>query len=208
MRAIFVLSMVLAVVLVGSARAIDPDPRHVRPYRVLREESVGQVDGRSARRWIIASDAGTRDEFAHTAMQALLDLHRQFGADHTGVRLVASEALERAGINYASASYAADSLGSKGFHNGVDTRFRYVWFVRAAEYPLSPREVRIAELWPVLRPRFPSKQPWSSLGYDREGLIRAVADSLGIEREVIKAPYLFTPLYYDDIREGRPLDIR
>ncbi len=154
---------------------------HPRPYRVLSEGNLANEDtSRSVGLWfIISEEASGFDEYAQTAVQAVLDLYRLYGRDYTSVHLLPSDKLEYAGLSYAQANFAADGRGAAGMTGDAPAKEGY-WKVRAADRKLNEQELAIAELWQAKQQDFPQKNPWSSLSYDEEALRHYIADTLSI----------------------------
>jgi len=164
---------------------------YARPYRVVSEGSVVNNDpGRSVGLWFITSEeASGFEEYAQTAVQAVLDLYRLHGRDYTSVLLIPNDKLEYAGLSYAKASFAADGKGAAGMTGDAPAKESY-WVVRAADHELIEQELAIAELWRDKQWDFPSKVPVSSLTYDPEALRQYIADTLSISYDEVQMPVL------------------
>jgi len=164
---------------------------HVRPYRVVSEGSiVNQDQNHSVGLWFIASEeASGFEEYAQTAVQAVLDLYRLYGRDYTSVLLIPNDKLEYAGLSYAKASFAADGKGAAGMTGDAPAKEGY-WVVRAADRQLNEQELAIAELWHAKQQDFPQTNPVSNLSYDEEALRQYIADTLNIPYDEVQMPDL------------------
>lgn len=188
--------LLVVLALPSQTRCAVPDLPHARAYSLVDPgvHFVGH-DGRTARRQaLIIAEADSVDEFAQTAMQAALDLHREFGEDHTEVYLVPSVICWKS-VQYAHVLYAADSLGSRGVSPGSYPNLRYRWHVTTAERKLTPRELSVAEAWAILFPRY--HEAGKKAGCDPGTLRAAIADSLGISVEEAVVPRLRMPFYLE-----------
>ncbi len=165
--------------------------KHARPYRILSEGNLANEDpGRSVGLWFITSEeASGFEEYAQTAVQAVLDLYRLYGRDYTSVLLLPSDKLEYAGLSYAQAKFAADGKGAAGMTGDAPAKEHY-WKVRAADRELNERELAIAELWVAKQQDFPQPKLWSSLSYDEEALRHYIADTLNIPYGEVQMPGL------------------
>jgi hypothetical protein len=171
-----------------------PDLSRAQAYRLVDSgERVIGKDARTARiHALIVAEADSVDEFAQTAMRAALDLHRQFGEDHTEVCLVPSVMCGRS-VQCATALYAADSLGSQGLKPWGYPNLRYAWLVTTAERGLTSQELSVAETWQILFPRYHEKGKMA--GCDPGPLRAAIADSLGIPLEEAVVPHFNMSFY-------------
>ncbi|MBN2238403.1 MAG: hypothetical protein JW712_01410 [Dehalococcoidales bacterium] len=164
-----------------------PDLNLAQPYRITGESSLA-IEGkeRSAGRWLITSGTAVSfEERSQTVIRAVLDLYDLFRRDYTSVTLVAGEDLE--GLDYASASFAADGLGPEGMTGSAPANHFY-WKVRATDYIYSELELETARLWSENMHRFPQTNPLSSCSYDEKALRQHVADVLGIPAGEVQMP--------------------
>jgi hypothetical protein len=140
---------------------------YARPYRIVSEGNiVNQYPSRSVGLWFITSEETSGfEEYAQTAVQAVLDLYRLHGRDYTSVLLIPNDKLEYAGLSYGKASFATDGRGTAGMTGDAPAKEGY-WVVRAADRELSEQELAIAELWHAKQQDFPQKNLASSLSYD------------------------------------------
>lgn len=164
---------------------------HARPYRVVSEGNiVNQDQHRTVGLWFITSEnASGFEEYAQTAVQAVLDLYHLHGRDFTSVLLIPSDKLEYAGLSYAQANFAADGKGATGMTGDTPAKEGY-WVVRAANRELNEQELAIAELWKDKQQDFPQTILWSSLSYNEEALRHYIADTLNIPYEEAQQPAL------------------
>jgi hypothetical protein len=163
-----------------------------RPYTVIgRLNMAVTTDERSFGLWQITSGAKTRGEWAQTAKQAALDLHKQYGADYTAVLLTPDEHITE--IAYAQVGYAADGKGTLGLDGADLTSFE--WDVRVVDRPLTVEECAIADLWEQKSAAFPSADPLSSSSYDEDALREYIAETLNIDYERVKRPTLVPKKY-------------
>jgi hypothetical protein len=172
---------------------------HAKPYSVLGEGNItNEKEDRTVGLWFIVSpDATNFEEYAETAIQAVRDLYSLYGRDSTSVLLIPNEKLEYA-LSYAHASYAADGKGALGMTGSAPANPMY-WRVYATDHPCTEQELAIAELWWTKMPDFPSKDPFSSLSYDKDALQQYVADTLGIPfDEVIFPDISYRDYEYDE----------
>jgi hypothetical protein len=172
---------------------------HAKPYLVLGEGNIANEEkDRTVGLWFIVSpDATGYEEYAETAIQAVRDLYRLYGRDFTSVHLIPNDKLEYA-VDYAQASYAADGKGALGMTGDAPAKEMY-WRVQATDQPLTEQELAIAELWWEKMPDFPSKDPLSSLSYDKEALTQYVADTLNIPvSEVIFPQVSYSDYEYEE----------
>ncbi len=111
-------------------------------YRVVSEGNlVNENPNRSAGLWFVTSEeAAGFEEYAQTAVQAVLDLYRLYGRDFTSVLLIPSDKLEYAGLSYAGANFAADGKGAAGMTGDAPAVPMY-WKVRAADRELNEQEL-------------------------------------------------------------------
>ena len=206
---IFIL-LALGIGCKAPAPEIEPEPSgnarttelsHAKPYRVLGEGNVAnEKEDRTVGLWFIVSEDATGfKEYAQTAIQAVRDLYRLYGRDHTSVLLIPNDKLRYAGMSYAQASYAADGKGALGMTGSAPAVEMY-WKVRAADRPFTEQELAIAELWSEKMPDFPSKNPLSSLSYDEEALRQYVADTLNISDAEVSFPQINYREYDHDER--------
>lgn len=173
---------------------------HAKPYAVLGEGNItNEAKDRTAGLWfIIAEKATTYEEYAETAIQAVRDLYRLHGRVSTSVLLIPNAELEYA-LSYAHASYAADGKGALGMTGSAPAKEMY-WRVYATDHPCTEQELTIAELWWKKMPDFPSKNPISSLSYDKDALRQYVADTLGIPIAEVVFPEVSYRDYEYDVR--------
>lgn len=195
--ALALLFIVACAALVGCdekppAASTSPFPSLVRPYAVVgRSDVATTTEQRSFGLWQITSTAETRGEWAQTAKQAALDLHRQYGADYTEVLLTPSKHISE--IVYAQVSYATDGKGTLGL-DGAELTY-YEWDVRVVDRPLTDEEPAIAQLWEEKSPDFPSADPASSCSYDADALREYIARTLDIDYGLVKRPALIPQKY-------------
>lgn len=169
-------------------------PALVRPYEVVGRANVSVTTSqRKIGVWHITSSAETPDEWAQTAIQATVDLYRQYGMDYTEVLLVPNKHLVYSGLYYAQVSYAADGKGSFGL-DGADLVY-YEWDVRVANRPLTNTEIAIAEMWVEKFDDFPNLDLWSSSLCDIESLRKYISETLNIEYEYTEYPVLVLTMY-------------
>jgi len=164
---------------------------HARPYLVVSEGNLANEDlSRSVGIWFITSEeASGFEEYAQTAIQAVLDLYRLYGRDFTSVLLLPNDKLGYAGVSYAQANFAADGKGAAGMTGSAPAKEHY-WKVRASDRELTERELTIAALWSAKQQDFPQKIPWSSLSYDAEALRQYIAAELDIPFDEVQMPQL------------------
>ncbi len=174
---------------------------HARPYRVVSEGNTANQDpNRSVGLWFITSEGASGfEQYAQTAVQAVLDLYHLHGRDFTSVLLIPNDKLEYAGLSCAQANFAADGKGAAGMTGSAPAKEGY-WVVRAADRELNERELAIAELWHAKQQDFPQTNPVSSLSYDSEALRQYIADTLNIPFDEVQMPALEMQEYKLDQR--------
>lgn len=204
--ALTIFTLVLSVGCKAQTAGIEPEPSahatelsQAKPYRILGEGNIAnEREDRTVGLWfIVAEDATGFDEYAQTAIRAVRDLYRLYGRDHTSVLLIPNDKLRYA-VSYAQANYAADGKGALGMTGSAPAVEMY-WKVRATDGPLTGQELAIAELWFEKIPDFPSKDPLSSLSYDKEALRQYVADTLNISDSEVSYPQIsYSEYEYDE----------
>jgi hypothetical protein len=164
---------------------------HARLYRVISEGNIDNQDlNRSVGLWFVTSEeASGFEEYAQTAVQAVLDLYRLHGRDFTSVLVIPNDKLEYAGVSYAQANFSADGKGAAGMTGDAPAKEGY-WVVRAADRELTEQELAITELWKTKQQDFPQTNPVSSLSYDPEALRQYIADTLNIPYDEAQMPHL------------------
>jgi len=164
-----------------------------KPYTV-----VGAVDtpmdkgSRTGKRWFITSPAGTYEEFAQTAIRAAYELHlKNKKTDLIEVELIPDAGLVATGINYARVSFATDK---KGYTNisGTDPNDikLYTWSVWSVTKPLTEKELTLVDLWYGHMKDFPAKHVFDNLSYDKNSLVRFIADKMHIPIAEVELPYI------------------
>jgi len=185
---IFLLSILL---ISSGCEKIGSSLPLAKAYTVVGEhdKQLG-VKNRKAKMWFITSGADGFKEFAQTSILAAYEIHKENkDIDLIQVILVPDKEFVATSTYYAQASYATDKKGALGL-SGVDLNaVTYSkWFVKAAENPLSAKELVIAKLWVTHQKDFPSSNMLSSLSYDREALRVFIADSLQIDISEVELP--------------------
>lgn len=200
MRSAIILILSILVISLSACEKDKSKLIHAKPYQIVGEyDKILDTDDRNAKMYFITSSANTFDEFAQTAIQAAFDIHKKYKKlDLIQVILVPDKEMVATSISYASASYALDKKGAKGL-SGADqnTMINYKWLVRAANKPLSEQEFEIAKLWFKHRADFPSEDLISSLGYNKEKLVKFIANTLKLEVDEIIRPHVILKDYTD-----------
>ena len=161
---------------------------HVRTYEVVAEAPPDTTeDGRTLGGWYIMTEARGFEEYGETALQAAIDLHDQFGLDHTRVTIVAHPDLIHNGMIYGWAVYAADGLGGRGL-SGANQTHRYTWRASAVtKGRYSSQDIQIALRWKALAPQYPQRELWRSTLVDVDALAEAVALELGVSTARVRS---------------------
>jgi hypothetical protein len=152
---------------------------HARPYQVIKEgRLVNQDPNRTVGLWyIVSTEASGFEEYAWTAVRAVLDLYNQYRRDHTAVLLIPHPEVR---VVYAHAGYSADGRGAAGMTGNAPAVPLY-WKVRAMDdQPLTEMELEVTRLWQKKQQDFPNPNPASSLSYDEKALRQYIADTLNI----------------------------
>lgn len=179
--------------------------QQAKAYRVVDEGVLVNDDKqRTAGLWYIYSEEAERfEEYAQTAIQAVLDLYKLYGRTHTGVILVPGPEVRL--TYYASASYASDGKGAAGLTGSAPAVPMY-WKVRAMDdLRYSEQELAVITLRQDKMADFPSRDSFSSLGYDEPGLRQYIADTLHIPYEETKPRSLKMAEYRMDGLAGAPV---
>jgi len=117
-----------------------PDMSQAQGYRMLSIESFPAPEGRERYRIIIYSDGAiTRDQRAHTAIRAALDL--QGKAKRAYEVSVWLEALPRISERVAIADYYPYKVSSRGDEK------EHIWSVEASDYQVTSGKIDTAELF-------------------------------------------------------------
>jgi len=170
---------------------IEEELIKAKPYQIVGENDMQLgSEKRSAKMVFITSSASEYDSYAQTAIKAAIDIHKKNKKnDLIQVFLVPDDEMVFSSTTYAFAYYALDGKGSK-YISGTDqnTMTDYKWLVRAAEQPFTELELQMAILWHKYKQDFPSEDLLSSLSYNREKLVKFIADSLNISEEQVYLP--------------------
>jgi len=111
-----------------------------KSYQVIKRSDFS-FPGRSRLNFILlAPEATSYTEFAHTAMKAALDKQRETGADVICAVIEPSVKAVGRGDNYAIASYAPDGKGNSGDQD-------WKWSISVAERPFTQKEMLVLEAW-------------------------------------------------------------
>lgn len=171
---------------------------YAKPYIVVGEQYINMTNNnRKAKIWFISADASSTDEFAQTAILAAFEKHKAHRyLDLIHIILVPDKDLMASSISYASAIYATDKKGLASV-SGADqkTMTNFKWLVRAADKPLNLQEFEIAKLWYKHQSDFPSEDLLSSLSYNKEKLVKFIADSLDMVIEDVNLPQVILSDY-------------
>ena len=159
-----------------------------KPYLIVSEGNLTNEDpSRSVGLWLITSkDASSFEEYAQTAVQAVLDLYSLYKRDFTSVILIPRDGVE---IAYAHANFAADGKGAAGM-TGSAPAVEHYWKIWTSDRELNEQELTVAELWSAKQQDFPQKNPLSSSSYDAEALRQYIADTLNIPYAEVQMPEL------------------
>lgn len=191
----FCVRLICACLMWVPALGSAADLTHARAYTVVSE--IPYPAERQGRGWYIVSDADSQAEFLETAMSAALELHGKYGSEYTTVILVPNENLVF-GTFYASISYSARGRGARAIGPRYD-RSKWLWRGLVSARPLTPHELRVAELWYVNQNRFPQTNMLSSCGYNRDALVEFIASELGVSR--VDAELAQLPLTLIELQE-------
>ena len=180
----------------GSGIAIACKCEHAKEYKVVKEATIEDLTPeRNHGRWFITTTANTHVEFAHTAMQAVMDLHEKHNTTVTHVTIVPGEKLAFAGPNYGWAAFASDGKGFLGSTSGVDPDVEWCWRVSVAHQKLSNQQIEIAELWADNWKDFPAKSVLSSSMVDSEALRRHIAGLMNLQLDQVFLPTVHKSWY-------------
>lgn len=188
-----ILSSFFAVLFLSSTSCekIESQLPEAKPYTIVGSHDIAlNIEKRTAKMWFITSEANTFEEFAQTSILAAYEIHKENKKiDLVEVLLLPGEEFVASGLYYTQANYASDKKGALGL-SGVDLSAVTFskWFIRAADKPMTEKELTISKLWVTNQRNFPSTDMLSSLGYDREALTQFIADTLQIDIAEVELP--------------------
>jgi hypothetical protein len=189
---IFFLITFLSIIATGCEN-IESFLKQAKPYKVVGDAPITMNDGkRSGRTFFITSTANTSDEYAQTAIKAAYDLQKKNKkTDIIEVELVPEEHLISRGVSYAIAYFARDKKGMADF-SGSDPNeiIKFTWLVRAADGPLTEKELTMVNLWYGHMKDFPVKEVYSSMSYEKADLQKFIADEMHIPVKEAELPVI------------------
>ena len=157
--------------------AIDsPDVSQAKPYYVINTFDKSFAGRKRMEYVILAPEASTFDQFAHTAIKAAIDIEREIKSDVIYIRLEPTTNLQGTGVAYALAFYAPDGKG----HSGYAGDQKWTWYVVAMQEPMSTQQIKIDELWWEYRDYFQKD------GYTDEPALREfISNELNIPKDEV-----------------------
>lgn len=165
-----VLALTLALImliLVGCGSS--PDISQAVEYQTIETKKHSNNRHR-VERSIFASEAKTKDQFAHTAIKAALDLQEETGAKVVIINLKEDHRLELA---LALAFYAPDGGGFNGNQG-------WTWDVKAVDKRHNEEKLRMSTLWWRNRDRFQKTDGYSGTETDEDALSQFIGKTMGI----------------------------
>ena len=134
-------------ILFGACSSQMPDVSQAKSYSVI-DSSDESFPGRKRIEFVIlAPEASTFEQFAHTAIKAAINKERETKYDVIYIRLEPTPNLQGTGDAYALAFYAPDGGGHSGDQD-------WEWQVTARSQPYTTQQIQISELWWENRDRF------------------------------------------------------
>lgn len=172
---ILVLTMIT---LVGCGSS--PDMAQAVEYQTIETKKHSNSRHR-VERSIYAAEAKTKDQFAHTAMKAALDLQKETGAKVVIINLREDHRLD---VALSMVFYAPDGGGFSGDQG-------WTWDVKATDKRHDEEELRMSTLWWRNRDRFQVSDGYGGTETDEEALSKFIGETMGI------APDKVTLAYFD-----------
>ncbi len=186
------LASVFLTTLILPERTSGLDCEKAKEYQIVKKADIKEIaPGRFHGHWYITTSAETHIEFAHTAIQAVMNLYDEHKMDITYVSILPTENLY---MSYGWAAFAADSLGGLGL-SGADQDVKWDWRVFVAHQRITQQQIDIAEMWFDKAKEYPNNEPLSSSSIDKKSLRKYIAKKLKLSYEEIVLPIIHRSWY-------------
>lgn len=157
------------------------DLPHAKAYQVIKTDKSAPARLRMTRS-IYAPEAKTKDEFAHTAMKAAMDLQAETNAKVVVVELEEDPRLVGTGTLLGMASYAPDGGGFSGDQG-------WTWDVKAADKRHAEDVLRMSTLWYRNRDNFQKPDGYGSTMTDEDALSAFIGKTMDVDPKTVTLAY-------------------
>lgn len=183
------LLFIISLTLFGCGNS-GPDTSQAKAYQVIKASKATPARPRVTCS-IFAPEAKSKEEFAHTVMQAAQSIQAETGAKVVVIELEEDPRTVGKGVLLGMAFYAPDGGGFSGDQG-------WTWDVKAADKRHTEDVLRMTTLWFRNRDRFQVPDGYGSTMTDEAALSAFIGKTMEIAPESVTLAFWTAPQYFKE----------